>query len=47
LNQIDLAAAASVSKNTIVDFEKGRRNPTNKEEEAVAFCSPHNHGYDE
>ena len=28
MNQIDLAAGASVSKNVIVDFEKGRRNPT-------------------
>jgi transcriptional regulator with XRE-family HTH domain len=28
MTQIELAAGASVSKNTIVDFEKGRRNPT-------------------
>jgi predicted transcriptional regulator len=27
-NQIELAAGASVSKNVIVDFEKGRSNPT-------------------
>jgi len=28
MNQIDLAASASVSKNVIVDFEKERRTPT-------------------
>jgi len=28
MNQIDLAAGASISKNVIVDFEKGRRVPT-------------------
>jgi predicted transcriptional regulator len=28
MNQIELAAGASVSKNVIVDFEKGRSNPT-------------------
>jgi predicted transcriptional regulator len=28
MNQVELAAAALVSKNVIVDFEKGRRNPT-------------------
>jgi len=28
MNQVDLAAGASVSKNVIVDFEKGRRTPT-------------------
>jgi DNA-binding XRE family transcriptional regulator len=27
MNQIELATRASVSKNTIVDFEKGRRTP--------------------
>jgi transcriptional regulator with XRE-family HTH domain len=27
MTQIELAAGASVSKNTIVDFEKGRRTP--------------------
>jgi len=27
MTQIELAAGASVSKNTIVDFEKGRSNP--------------------
>jgi DNA-binding XRE family transcriptional regulator len=27
MNQTELAAGASVSKNTIVDFEKGRRTP--------------------
>ena len=27
MNQIELAAGASVSKNTIVDFEKGRSTP--------------------
>jgi DNA-binding XRE family transcriptional regulator len=27
MKQIELAAGASVSKNTIVDFEKGRRTP--------------------
>jgi predicted transcriptional regulator len=27
MNQIELAAGASVSKNVIVDFEKGRSNP--------------------
>jgi DNA-binding XRE family transcriptional regulator len=35
MNQIELAAAASVSKNTIVDFEKGRRNPTNNNLAAI------------
>jgi predicted transcriptional regulator len=28
MNQIELATGASVSKNVIVDFEKGRSNPT-------------------
>lgn len=28
MNQSDLAAAASISRNVIVDFEKGRRVPT-------------------
>lgn len=28
MNQIELATRASVSKNVIVDFEKGRRKPT-------------------
>src|SRR3954466_2431865 len=28
MNQTELATGASVSKNVIVDFEKGRRNPT-------------------
>ena len=27
MNQVDLTAAAPVSKNTIVDFEKGRSTP--------------------
>jgi predicted transcriptional regulator len=28
MNQVELASAASVSKNVIVAFEKGRTNPT-------------------
>ena len=35
MHEIELAAGASVSKNTIVDFEKGRRNPTNNNLAAI------------
>jgi transcriptional regulator with XRE-family HTH domain len=35
MNQSDLAEAASISRNVIVDFEKGRRVPTRNNMAAI------------